>query len=404
MPPALKWCQLASQMICVVRPYANLPSDGAGNDRYVNLSLELRARGIDARLLCSNFVHNRKTKRSMEQVLANRRALPFVVEFGSVGYTRNTSIRRVLYEVLFGIRALCWVVLNRPRTILVGEPLFFVGWLLVLYGMLCGARICADVIDLWPEADTRPLNGLGGAAVRLLYRALKWSRTLRFRQYSSVSFVSRSYASVFRLPRESPVFYWGSNLLPERVVTKNRHITITIVYAGSFGDGYDIQTVLEAARLLAAHERPQFRFLIAGGGTQEPLVRESARRGEVSYVGYIERQELIDLYTTADIGLLPYKANSIVAMPIKFFDYVNFGVFAISSLKLEVAEVIESNRIGLSYKAGDAQDLCDRILDASMDPDRLDRVRSVCTRLAKYYSIPCQYGGFAEFIAKDVGF
>jgi glycosyltransferase involved in cell wall biosynthesis len=402
MRPALEWCRLASQMICVVRPYANLPSDGAGNDRYVNLSLELRARGIDARLLCSNFVHNRKTKRSMEQVLANRRALPFVVELKSVGYTRNTSIRRVLYEVLFGIRALCWVALNRPRTILVGEPLFFVGWLFVLYGMVCGARISADVIDLWPEADTRSLSGLGGAAVRLLYTALTWSRTLRFRFYSSVSFVSRSYASVFRLPR-SAVFYWGSDLLPERVATKNGRKTITIVYAGSFGDGYDIQTVLEAARMLAAHERPQFRFLIAGGGTQEPLVRESARRSEVSYLGYIERQELIDLYMTADMGLLPYKANSTVAMPIKFFDYLNFGVFAISSLKLEVAEVIESNGIGLSYKAGDAQDLCDRILDASMDPDRLDRVRSVCRRLSEYYSIPRQYGGFAEFIAKDVG-
>jgi glycosyltransferase involved in cell wall biosynthesis len=402
MRPALKWCRLASQMICVVRPYANLPSDGAGNDRYVSLSLELRARGMDARLLCSNFVHNRKTKRSMEQVLANRRALPFVVELESLGYTRNTSIIRVLHEVLFGIRALCWAVLNKPKVILVGEPVFFVGWLFVLYGMLCGARISADVIDLWPEADTRPLTGLAGAAVRRLYSALKWSRALRFRLYSRVSFVSGSYASVFRLPRESSVFYWGSNLRPERAVKKNGRNTITIVYAGSFGDGYDIQTVLEAARLLAAHERPRFRVLIAGGGTQEPLVRESARRGEVSYLGYIERQGLIDLYMTADIGLLPYKANSMVAMPIKFFDYVNFGVFSVSSLKLEVAEVIESNGIGLSYKAGDAQDLYERILEASTDLQRLDRACSVCTRLSEYYSIPRQYGGFAEFLVKDI--
>jgi hypothetical protein len=132
-------------MICIVRPYANLPSDGAGNDRYVNLCLHLRSRGLEARLVCSSFVHNRKARRTDAEILANKAALPCVTELDSVGYQNNTSIGRVLYELVFGWRALRWVWRNRPTSILVGEPLFFVGWLFVAFGLNtpCGiARSC----------------------------------------------------------------------------------------------------------------------------------------------------------------------------------------------------------------------------------------------------------------------
>jgi glycosyltransferase involved in cell wall biosynthesis len=390
-------------MICIVRPYANLPSDGAGNDRYVNLCVHLRGRSMDAHLVCSSFIHNRKARRTDAEILTNRAALPFVTELNSVGYRNNASIGRVLYELVFGLRALRWVWRNRPASILVGEPLFFVGWLFVAFGWFSGIPISADVIDLWPEADTRELRGASGAIKRMIYRALKWSRAARFNRYSSLTFVSNSYAEAIRASKPRSVFYWGSDLVPNGGLERPSGGTVTIVYAGSFGNGYDIQTVLDAARLLAAHQSGKYRIVFAGGGEQEQAVKESARRGEIEYLGYIDKPRLIQLYGRSDIGLLPYKAGSMVAMPIKFFDYVNFGIYSISSLTLEVADVIRSKAIGAYYKAGDVQDLYARIIETAADASRRERVRSVCAQLRDYYSLTRQYGGFAEFVAGRAG-
>ena len=47
------------------------------------------------------------------------------------------------------------------------------------------------------------------------------------------------------------MFYWGSDLVPDRAKTPGSR-PLTIIYAGSFGEGYDLATVLEAARMLAA--------------------------------------------------------------------------------------------------------------------------------------------------------
>ncbi len=385
-------------MIYIVRPYAGLPSDGAANDRYVNLCCELRSRGMAVSMLCSSFMHNKKAERSEQQKRFNKSALPFLVELSSVRYKSNISIRRVLHELFFGLKALALVMTGKPKLVLVGEPLFFVGWLFVLYGMVSRTRIIADVIDIWPEADTRSFSDVRGKTAYLLYSVLRLSRKVRLKCYHKVSFVSTSYASMLGHSASHAVFYWGSDLLPDSAVRDGRK-RITIVYAGSFGNGYDISALLDAAKLLAERKAPRFSVIIAGGGQQEALVKQAAEHGYVEYLGYINKQQLVDLYMRADIGVLPYKAKSMVAMPIKFFDYVNFGIYTVSSLTLEVAQVIHENAIGMVYKPGDGRDLYEKIVEVSLDSSRLAQISPRCARLAERYSIKNQYGAFADFVA-----
>jgi hypothetical protein len=141
-------------MIYVVRPYAGLPSDGTGNDRYVNLCLEPRARGMTATLACSTFMPNKQASRTASEIDLNRNVLPFVAELDSPAYERNISWQRVMHELVFGLKALQLAVRLKPRMVIVGEPLSFVGWIFVAYGPLFGVEVAADVIDIWPEADT----------------------------------------------------------------------------------------------------------------------------------------------------------------------------------------------------------------------------------------------------------
>ena len=257
------------------------------------------------------------------------------------------------------------------------------------------------MIDAWPEADT----GLNWKTINLFsataYGLLKLSRRLRLRLYHDVSFVSTSYVAMLNLSDKARnVFYWGSDLKPERENTQIGQRPLTIIYAGSFGEGYDLLTVLEAAKMLAANPNVSVKIVFAGHGTYSEMVKTAAVQGIVEYAGNVDKKDLIEMYTNCDVGLLPYKSNSMVAMPIKYFDYINFGLFSLTSLALEAREVIDRERVGLVYEAGNSLDLYTKILEIAQYTERLASAKARCKALADFYSIEVQYKAFADWVVR----
>jgi glycosyltransferase involved in cell wall biosynthesis len=384
--------------VAVIRPYAALPSDGAVNDRYVFLCRNLLALGAAPRFFCSDFVHNFKQRRSPDALAFNAERLPFLRQIRSIAYRSNISAARIAHEGWFGAKVL-WSLArgSRADVIVVGEPLFFVGWMAIAYGLIRGVPVLADINDLWPEADTGVRSGLRGASRALAYRALILSRNARLRSYRALSFVSRSYAERLA-PQDQPpaIFYLCSQLAPAASGDTPGDPLIAI-YAGSLGLGYDIETLLEAAAILR-DEKARVRIIIAGSGPKQEEAERAQRDGTIDYLGQIDQAELIAAYSRADIGLLPYKAGSVVAVPNKFFDYVNFGLFIVSSLTMEVREIIEQKRIGLSFAPGDAQDLAAKLIAVSKDRHALDSARAASKALAREFAVVSQYQRFARFV------
>lgn len=385
--------------ISIVRPYANLPSDGASNDRYVNLAKALVDRNINVQLICTSFVHNKKARRQAGESAYNKLLLPFVFEIDSTPYLRNISVKRIIHEIVFGIKALKVVYRNRPTCLLIGEPVFFIGWIFLVYAYIFRVKIKADLIDAWPEAD------IGVKRQNLfnvtIYGLLKISRSLRLRLYYDVSFVSNSYVNILDMPEKARnVFYWGSDLKPAGDNNKIEHRPFTVIYAGSFGEGYDLLTVLNAAKILAGNRNVSIKIIFAGQGVYTEMIKAAAAQGIIDYVGNIDKKSLTELYMNCDVGLLPYKANSMVAMPIKFFDYINFGLFTLASLSLEAREVIDREHIGLVYEAGNSRDLSTKILEIAKDPEQLVRAKHRCKDLTDFYSVEVQYNAFAEWVQR----
>jgi hypothetical protein len=384
--------------VSVIRPYAALPSEGGSNDRYVNLCKKLREAGAEVELLCSDFIHNAKKRRSPADLAANIRQLPFLVQIPALPYRENLSLARIAHEVVFGWRALLHLFgKSPPDVIVVGEPLFYVGWLILIYGFFLRVPVLADVIDLWPEADTGASKNPSGFLRRAAYSLLRRSRGLRLRAYAAVSFVSCSYAEMLNF-KSAPVFYWGSELSPDQISERPEDARLTVVYAGSFGIGYDIATCLQAAKTLRAELPDRFRFLFAGSGPQLPAVTEAQRAGDIDYLGVLDQRRLTEIYQDADIGFLPYKAGSMVAMPIKFYDYLNFGLYALTSLDLEADQILAREKIGAHYQAGDANDLVKQLKILDADRILLRQTRGAAVQLSKEFSIGRQYGNFARFV------
>jgi glycosyltransferase involved in cell wall biosynthesis len=389
-----------SPSVAVIRPYASLPSEGGSNDRYINLCEKLLALGARPRLFCSDFIHNEKRQRSREAVALNQASLPYLRQIRSIPYRNNVSLARVAHEALFGVKVF-WDMLREPTpdVVVVGEPLFLVGWIALFYGQIRGVPVICDLIDLWPEADVAERHGIAGALRKLAYRALIFSRTMRIGCYRSASFVSRSYAERVTPNRSAAVFYWGSQLAPRGRAAGRAPSggPVTAIYAGSLGDGYDIGALIEAASILHK-ERQGVRIVVAGDGPRRADITAAANDGLIEYRGLLNREQLIEAYEQAEIGLAPYSAGSMVAMPIKFFDYVNFGLYVVSSLALEAREVIEKHEIGISYAAGDARDLANKLAEVARSRGALERARANCAELSRDFSVDTQYLGFARFV------
>ncbi len=150
--------------------------------------------------------------------------------------------------------------------------------------------------------------------------------------------------------------------LRQRGLDPEKHICW---FVGSFGQSYDLLTVLQAARLLDASHPGRYQFVISGAGDQESALRAEAQGIEsVMLTGWVDEAQIEALGMAAHIGLQPYKDGAFQGLPNKLFEYLSFGLPVISSLQGECAELLAAEKIGFTYEAGNHESLA-RCLSAA---------------------------------------
>jgi glycosyltransferase involved in cell wall biosynthesis len=335
--------------IYILRAYYPKSHSQTALVRYRELSSRLSELGADVTILTTSFDHTRlKFDRSGDYLDGEVKIRAFSV--GS--YTKNISIKRVFFEFLFAIRCLTFMMREKPDLVLVGEPVFFLGTLVGLYGKIYRLPVVADIVDLWPEAYEAARHS--SSTLKLIFRLLKMSRNFRIKfLFSQTYYCSESYkkciepSAVSDDLSRSKVFYWCSRLsVPRDFKNKSE---IGIVYFGSLGEGYDIEGFISSAKIIKA-ESPNIRFYIAGDGPKRKVCVEADREGVITFLGYIDGGATGDLLSKCSIGVLPYRADSAVAMPIKLFDYLRAGLYTVSSLQLEAKRILEVYNCGLTYQ------------------------------------------------------
>jgi len=368
--------------LVIVRPYLSLPNESAGVDRYFTLLNKMNELGFECLLITSDFHHNTKQFRNKESAKYDN-----VLFINSGSYVSNHSFSRVIYEIIFMLRSFLFLRNVSTKAVLVGEPVFGS----TIFSVFMSFKKCfviSDVIDLIPEALRVKIRS--NFFYQILSIPLRLIRSLRIKfLFDFVSVVSESYKKILNLDdAKSGVFYWGLSEVYDIVPIRNNRVK-RVVYAGSLGDGYDIEILIDLAEI-----RDDINVIIAGSGPKLSLCEEAHKRGLITYLGQVGEAELHELYLTSDIGILPYKKNSAVAMPIKFFDYVSYHLKIVSSLHLESSDVILQNNIGFVYEPENLKSLSLSIDKAIELPCSRDSFRA----LKKLYNVDNQYNNLAKEI------
>jgi glycosyltransferase involved in cell wall biosynthesis len=338
-----------------------------------------------------------------------------IISVNSTPYKSNISWARIKYEENYG-RELVRLAQREsvPDIIVMGDPALFFGESVLAYRNAVGCTLVLDVIDLWPELFAVALPKWLRPMSWLIFYPLYLRRRNLLSVCDGVVAVSRDYLSTVLSGGEDSipnmVVYWGigDRGHSEVVVNRNLHnellafkarFDLTAVYAGTLGDAYDMDIILEAIKLSQAQDL-SIGFVVAGDGPRKNSFLEVAAQYEshLKFVGGLPASDMAALYENSDVGLMTYVKDSTVSMPIKFYDYLVGGLAILNSLDRDVRDVIRDHEVGINYIPENRVDFLEKLKLLASDKERLRLLKSNSAALSKIYDAELQYGAFSEFI------
>ena len=348
-----------SPNVLLINAFEKLPGENFRDQRYTFLYELLKLRS-SVTWLSSNFHHWSHSKRSCEMVPPEDRANIKLIR--TLSYKRNVSIRRFVSYIALSVATL-WNILKlrRPPDVVVCMGPVEQMFLVVVYGRIRRVPVIIDVIDPWPDVY-----------VQAFPRRLQWFGKLILTPYFLMSFftfalcnrgtaVSQTYLEwAIRRGRRTDRgsftrYYLGARnedfKLNEIVQTPD---SLTCLFAGQFGFSYDIELILNAAKVLQNAGEKRIRFILCGAGDKEAeIVRAIKTLGNVELHGWLNAEALNTIGNSCQVGLCCYRASATQSVPTKVFDYLSMGLHVINSLAGEAETLLEVHGVGSSYHAED---------------------------------------------------
>ncbi|MFO7895306.1 MAG: glycosyltransferase family 4 protein, partial [Candidatus Cloacimonadales bacterium] len=133
-----------------------------------------------------------------------------------------------------------------------------------------------------------------------------------------------------------------------------------LVYFGDTGLRRGTATIIAAANLLRA--QPEIHFLIIGDSKEQQLLHKMVQNLQLQNVeltGWLALPEAISYIKVADIGLCPFLRNihHDTTFANKMFQYLALGIPVLVSDCVAQKRVVQEEKCGLIFKAGEAEDL-----------------------------------------------
>lgn len=400
--------------IWIIDPYSEIPKEGWRHGRYYLIAKALSDNGYDVQLFISNFSHkDKKTIDNLEVIRINSNFNIVIVP--SVRYKNHISFDRIRYEKTFASN----ITANKhnlplPNVVILKEPAIFMFDNLKPLLKISSAKIIIDIMDLWPELFELKLPKKMRWLGKLIFYPFYLKRKNIINTASVLTAVAPDYLEIGlkindKIPSE--VIYWGCDtasinslvnsnndyLLPAlKLPSKNKNIWG--IYAGTLGESYDVITLIKAAKIME-NEFPELKFLIAGAGPLEEMVKDCAAVNKnIFFLGSLPTNQLYQLFKFCDFGFSTYTDASPVSMPIKCYDYLAAGLPLVNSLKRNLGTLIQEHQIGYQYEASDYNSLVETLKKLMNEKENLNSMKERCKSIGSKFDNDIQYSKFVTLL------
>ena len=352
--------------VYIQTPFDNLPQEGCRAMRYWNMAEAFASRGHDVVLFVSSFNHGTKELRRFDdslkieidspkfKVYRHSPAIKIVV-LNTLKYKRNISFRRILSHLVYARsfyataeKLIAQKTILQPSLVISAVPTLSAALQCRRLALKTNAKILSDIQDAWPEAFYRILPKKIRFLSSLLFLPMRLVAKALYNSSDLVSGVSSSYKHLTgrddfilaRLGISVPPFSQERRASSQRISR--------LVYAGSLGLGYSLETVIDALK-----KDLSLTLDIAGEGEKkDSLIRYAEKCGvqdRVRFHGWLGQEAYFSLLSSCDAGVIPMSDESMVALPNKLFDYLNSSIPVIASLHGECERILLEENLGAVY-------------------------------------------------------
>jgi glycosyltransferase involved in cell wall biosynthesis len=172
-----------------------------------------------------------------------------------------------------------------------------------------------------------------------------------------------------------PASYYRSSEEPPLPALHRRGDEFVVGYLGNLGAGQQLETIVEAASILADDD-PAVRFVLAGDGTQRARVEAAIselRPTNLSIHPAISKASTRAFYNACDLALVPLAPLKMFldALPTKLFEIMACETPVLAALEGQGAEMVRSAACGAVATPGSATSIVQAIREIrSWDPSR----------------------------------
>lgn len=303
---------------------------------------------------------------------------------------------RIVNQVTFALSMLLFLLFRRelPRALVFTNPPFLLP-ICALVSLLRKFDYTCVVFDVYPET----LVSLGILSAR---NPLVWlmDRINRFALYRArkIVVIGRCMRRVIeaKLParcsdRIESIHVWADDagIKPiERADNSlikewNLQDKFVVLYAGNMGRFHDMETIMEAIRLLAqdVETSSKIAFVLAGEGHKKAWSEDFALLHglpNVCFKSHLPREQLPFLLGIGDLALVCLSPGQEgLSVPSKTFAALSAGtpVVAVMAAESEIARMLEEQGCGLRIANGDSAALALTIKELCFNPVRLKAMR-----------------------------
>jgi glycosyltransferase involved in cell wall biosynthesis len=356
--------------------FADLGSEFVRRGHQVTVLTNYPSYNVDVSTLPARY----RTGRKMSEEYAGMN----IIRTKPLGMPRHIPWLRGLDQVSSAIQFVLAGLASRnqkPDVVLVYSPPLFYGVTALALRAFTGAKVVFNVQDLFPQSavDLKLLkNGLLIGLFRRLESSV-YRRVDHITVHSSGNQAhveghgGRGRVTVAANVVDTDAIRPGDRLNEFRRRHGISDSAILFSFAGVLGYSQDLDTVIEAARLLA--DLPGLLVYIVGDGVEKPrLVEKAAGLRNVRFLPMLPKSEYAELLHASDVGLVTLRAAvQTPVVPSKILSLMAAGRAVLAALPLhgDAPRLIEEAHCGRCVEPENAQALAGAMTALAKDPAAL---------------------------------
>ena len=334
------------------------------------------------------------------------------------GYRKPISFERIRHYKELAARYLKWAYQEDiPDIILCGMPSPSMCVASVEYSRKNRIPILIDVRDLWPDIflDVVPVY-LKAVARLYLWPAFR-RNTYIFRHATGILGITDrftkwglAYGHRERCPYDATFthayreikldrdqVHQEEDFLRAAGVNFNKPIAC---FFGSFEESYDLETLIDAARIIYHQSGISMQFVLCGDGTKmSDLKKRASNITNVVFLGRVKQSTIKKIMDISSIGLACYVKGATHTLSNKVIEYFCGGLAVVASKNAEIQEILDINQCGLIYRPHDPENLAMVLISLMSSPQVLKSMKRNARLLyERDFAAEVVYGRMADHI------